>query len=98
MPIRVKCDSCKKTLSVKDHLAGKKIKCPVCQSVVVVASAPPGKTPTPTAEPAPKSAAAPAKKPAVAPKPGIAVKSPADKPKTNGTPATDKSKTNGTPA
>ena len=31
MPIRVKCEKCKKTLSVKDHLAGKKIKCPVCQ-------------------------------------------------------------------
>ena len=39
MPIRVKCESCKKTLSVKDHLAGKKIKCPVCQNVVVVPAA-----------------------------------------------------------
>ncbi len=36
MPIRVKCEKCKKTLSVKDHLAGKKIKCPLCQTVVTV--------------------------------------------------------------
>ena len=39
MPIRVKCENCKKTLSVKDQLAGKKIKCPVCQNVVVVSVA-----------------------------------------------------------
>lgn len=43
MPLRVKCDSCKKTLSVKEHLAGKKIKCPGCQSVVLVTATAPTK-------------------------------------------------------
>ena len=87
MPIRVKCDSCKKTLSVKDQLAGKRIKCPVCQTVVAVPAAPPGKAPVPTAAPAPKPGTAPDKKPATAPKVGLSVKSPVDKTKTNGTPA-----------
>jgi DNA-directed RNA polymerase subunit RPC12/RpoP len=96
MPIRVKCDNCKKTLSVKDHLAGKRIKCPVCQSVVAVSSAPPTKAPAPTAAPAPKPTT-PAPKPGTAPKLGIATKPPIGKTKTNGTPAGDKSKTNGTP-
>ncbi len=62
MPIRVKCESCKKTLSVKDHLAGKKIKCPVCQCVLSVptvaalkpAAAPGAKKPAPVAKPAVK--------------------------------------------
>ena len=97
MPIRVKCDNCKKTLSVKDHLAGKKIKCPVCQSVVAVSSAPPAKAPAPTAAPAPKPAN-PAQQPGASPKLGIATKPPIDKTKSNGTPAGDKAKSNGTPA
>lgn len=84
MPIRVKCGTCKKTLSVKEHLAGKKIKCPVCQSAVVVSSAAPAAAPkaglpakavapkaTPPAAPsAPaKSAATGTKKPATLGKP-----------------------------
>ena len=48
MPIRVKCEKCKKTLSVKDHLAGKKIKCPRCQGVVAVPLASPTKEPPAT--------------------------------------------------
>lgn len=69
MPIRVKCEKCKKTLSVKDHLAGKKIKCPVCQGIVAVPLAAPtkeapaaGKTGAPT----PKAASSAAKKPVAA--------------------------------
>jgi DNA-directed RNA polymerase subunit RPC12/RpoP len=84
MPIRVKCESCKKTLSVKDHLAGKKIKCPVCQSVIAVtamASMPAKEAPAkdaPTKEAPPKAAptkAAPAKDGSPAKKPGVAAKS-----------------------
>lgn len=83
MPIRVKCGSCKKTLSVKDHLAGKKIKCPVCQNVVDVPVAstvepkgPPGETtPAPKAKPALPAVAKP-----------VATKPRAEKPPTNGTP------------
>jgi len=93
MPIRVKCENCKKTLSVKDHLAGKKIKCPVCQSVVLVsASAPPAKesaAPTDPSNPA-------AGKPATATKPKTA-KPTTDKPATNGTPANGHAKGNGVP-
>jgi len=32
MPIRVQCAKCKTTLAVKDHLAGKRVKCPKCQA------------------------------------------------------------------
>ncbi len=88
MPIRVKCESCKKTLSVKDHLAGKKIKCPVCQSVVVVSASAETKAPA-----APKAAPAP---PAGAKKPAAVAKPAAKKPTTNGTPVSEKSP-NGTP-
>jgi hypothetical protein len=41
MTIRFKCPSCKKTLSVKEHLAGKKAACPACKK--------PLKIPTPAA-------------------------------------------------
>jgi len=39
MPIDVTCSGCSKTLRVKDELAGKKIRCPQCKGVVVVAAA-----------------------------------------------------------
>src|SRR6266498_2393024 len=86
MPIRVKCESCKKTLSVKDHLAGKKIKCPVCQNLVVVSAATgPKEPPAKTTE---RATGGPAgKKPAVTTKPIKAAKPAAQKPQTNGTPA-----------
>jgi hypothetical protein len=41
MPVAVSC-SCGKNFSVKDDLAGKKIKCPGCQAVVQVPAAQPG--------------------------------------------------------
>src|SRR5208283_2066990 len=94
MPIRVKCESCKKTLSVKDHLAGKKIKCPVCQSVVVVAASAESKAPAaPKAGPAPKAAPVP---PAGVAKPAAGARLPAAKPAAkkptpNGTPVSEKS-------
>ncbi len=96
MPIRVKCGGCKKTLSVKDHLAGKKIKCPVCQSVVAVPTSSPAKDSPPIAAPAPKPTANPTK-PGVATKPAPVTKPPIDKSKSNGTPIADKSKSNGKP-
>lgn len=36
MPIEVKCASCQKRLRVPDKAAGKKIKCPGCESIIVV--------------------------------------------------------------
>jgi hypothetical protein len=103
MPIRVKCEKCKKTLSVKDHLAGKRIKCPLCQGVVAVPLA----SPTKEAPGVAKESADPAKNPA--PKPAaettvrksttaktIPKSKPAPgKPETNGTHSTNGDKTNG---
>ena len=83
MPIRVKCDKCKKTLSVKDHLAGKKIKCPVCQGVVAVPLASPTKESSASAKlGTPKPGATAAKKPVAAAKPAVKTKPKDD---TNGT-------------
>ncbi|MSQ96390.1 MAG: hypothetical protein EXR98_17805 [Gemmataceae bacterium] len=96
MPIRVKCESCKKTLSVKDHLAGKKIKCPVCQSVLAVPQGSPMKEPAPPNAPA-QGIPVPspgAKKAAAATKPLAPTKPTVEKPDSNGTPA---AKPNGTP-
>ena len=36
MPISLKCHGCRSTLKVRDELAGKKVKCPRCQTVLVV--------------------------------------------------------------
>ncbi len=44
VPIKVRCEGCKKTLSVKPHLAGKRVACPVCKKPLVI--------PVPTAAPA----------------------------------------------
>jgi hypothetical protein len=57
MPINVRCSNadCRKSLKVKDELAGKKIKCPACGTILTVPSAeeepapPPRKPPTPAA-------------------------------------------------
>ena len=38
MPIKFKCPSCQKPLSVKDHLAGKKAACPVCKKPMTIPS------------------------------------------------------------
>lgn len=88
MPIRVKCQSCKKTLSVKDHLAGKKIKCPVCEQVVPIpAASDAAASPTPAPEtklPAPKAS------PAAKAKPSASVGSTAKRPASAGTTAKDR--------
>jgi hypothetical protein len=44
MTIRFKCPHCKKTLGVRDHLAGKRAACPVCKKPLTI--------PAPTAAPA----------------------------------------------
>jgi hypothetical protein len=36
MPIQVACPQCGKTLRVGDHIAGKRIRCPVCQATTAV--------------------------------------------------------------
>ncbi len=43
MPIQVSCENCQKTLKVRDELAGKRIKCTQCQSVITI--------PAPAAQP-----------------------------------------------
>ena len=40
MPIRVECPGCKKKLTAKEKLAGKKVKCPACGIVVTIPGAP----------------------------------------------------------
>jgi predicted Zn finger-like uncharacterized protein len=42
MPISLTCPKCNGKLRVADHLAGKKIKCPKCSTVLPVAGAEPG--------------------------------------------------------
>lgn len=39
MPINVQCDNCERRLRVGDNLAGKKIKCPQCQTVITIPAA-----------------------------------------------------------
>ena len=36
MPIKFNCPECKKGLSVKDHLAGKRAKCPACHKPITI--------------------------------------------------------------
>ncbi len=52
MPIRVQCSGCKTTLAVKDHLAGKRVKCPKCQAPLSVPAS--GSGPMPANKPGPK--------------------------------------------
>ncbi len=107
MPIRVKCESCKKTLSVKDHLAGKKIKCPVCQEIVVVPATAAADPQAPVAKPTPpKATPAPKAKPsrpgsvkkASAETKAVAPETTTEKTPTNGHPPADVAKSNGVPA
>jgi hypothetical protein len=54
MPIRFRCPHCKKPLSVKDHLAGKKATCPACKKPIAIPSAAASVGPAPvSAEPPP---------------------------------------------
>jgi hypothetical protein len=46
MPIRFKCPHCKKSLSVKEHLAGKKAACPVCKKGLKIPPVPPSAAPS----------------------------------------------------
>jgi DNA-directed RNA polymerase subunit RPC12/RpoP len=39
MPVSVHCTGCKSTLKVRDDLAGKKVKCPKCATVLIVPAA-----------------------------------------------------------
>jgi ribosomal protein S27E len=39
MPVTVRCQGCKSTLKIRDELAGKKIKCPKCATVLAVPKA-----------------------------------------------------------
>ncbi len=54
MPIRVQCAGCKTTLAVKDHLAGKRVKCPKCQSPLSVPGESTATGPMPVNKPAAK--------------------------------------------
>lgn len=49
MPIVVQCSACKKQFQAGDHLAGKQVKCPGCQTVLLL----PGGPAAPAAEPHP---------------------------------------------
>ena len=49
MPITVQCGSCKKRLTAKEKLAGRKVKCPQCGAVLTIPEA--GPTPQPGAAP-----------------------------------------------
>lgn len=83
MPIKFHCPHCKKPLSVKEHLAGKKGTCPACHQTLTV----PGAPAAPVAPSAPAPPAAPsAPRPPAASKPP-APKAPAAKPSTVRPPA-----------
>ncbi len=59
MPVKVKCTSCEKVLSVPDAARGKAIKCPACQTRIAVPAE--GASPKPpAAKPKPKKPAKPA--------------------------------------
>ena len=52
MPIVVQCGTCKKQFQAGDHLAGKQVKCPGCQTVLLI----PGGQSAPAADPHPMDA------------------------------------------
>lgn len=52
MPIRVQCSGCKTALAVKDHLAGKRVRCPKCQTPISVPATASAASPAPVARPA----------------------------------------------
>jgi hypothetical protein len=72
MPIKFKCPHCKRGLSVKEHLAGKRAACPACKKVLQI--------PTPQARSAPQAKPAPQTKPAPQPKPAPQAKAAAPPP------------------
>lgn len=46
MPIVVQCSACKKQFQAGDHLAGKQVKCPACQAVLVLPASQQAAAPT----------------------------------------------------
>src|SRR5438105_3529941 len=69
MPIKIKCPSCQKLLSVKESMAGKRGACPVCKYMLTIpALTGPGSAP-PERPPAPLMSRAFAPPPAKAPEP-----------------------------
>src|SRR5690348_5183058 len=67
MPIKFKCPHCKRGLSVKEHLAGRKATCPACKGALQIPA--PQARPAQEAKPAPHARPAPQAKPAPATKP-----------------------------
>lgn len=65
MPIVVQCNSCKKKIKAPDKFAGKRVKCPGCQSVLAIPAASQGAASPMPAQPSPKPAA-PAPQPSFA--------------------------------
>jgi hypothetical protein len=92
--IRFRCPHCKKPLSVKDHLAGKKAACPVCKKPLLIPTAAAAKPATtkPTAGKPTASKPAATKPPEPTPPPeappidadAVAAAALADEPQTNG--------------
>lgn len=70
MPITVQCGSCKKRLTAKEKLAGRKVKCPQCGAVLTIPKA--GPTLQPGAAPKPGSTGKPSAAPASNPVPKAA--------------------------
>src|SRR5438067_703406 len=50
MPLSVSCGNCGKSFKVADELAGRRVRCPACQSVVAVPSLSAGPPPVTAAE------------------------------------------------
>jgi phage FluMu protein Com len=59
MPFTIACTNCEKTLKVPDEMAGKKVRCPACKSVVLVPAANDEDAAIQEDAPAPKKKAAP---------------------------------------
>ena len=66
MPFDVKCDGCGRQFRAPDKLGGKRVKCPQCQSVILVGAAPADQTPP---QPAPQPKSQPKSQPAPTPRP-----------------------------
>jgi hypothetical protein len=64
VPFDVQCDACGRKFRAPDTLAGKRVKCPDCQAVILVGAAAERRSPHRTAETTPASKAAAGHKPA----------------------------------
>jgi hypothetical protein len=99
MPIKFSCPHCKKGLSVKEHLAGKKGICPDCKKMLVVPGLPappvaPSAASSAPAQPAPKAPSPAPKAPSPTPRapspaaraPNSAARAPSPAPRVNSPP------------